>query len=61
MSTAVLWIMGEGERVFRSNYKGHMDKTMAGGVESGEGGGDGWGGEWSWGEMQTTVLGTTIK
>ena len=29
-------------RDFRNNYKGHMDKTK-GGVESGEGGGDGWG------------------
>ena len=32
-----------GGRIFRNNYKGHMDKTK-GGVESGEGGGDGWGG-----------------
>ena len=31
-----------GERVFRNNYKGHMDKTK--GVEAREGGGDGWGG-----------------
>ena len=36
---------GEGERVLRNNYKGHMDKTK--GMESGEGGGDGWGrGQW---------------
>ena len=37
---------GEGGRVFRNNYKGHMAKTKEGwneGVESGEGGGDGWG------------------
>ena len=29
-------------RVFRNNYKGHKDKTK-GGVETGEGGRDGWG------------------
>ena len=34
---------GKGGRVFRNNYKGHMDKTKVG-VETGEGGGDGWGG-----------------
>ena len=28
------------ERVFRNNYKGHMDKTKGGGVEAGKGGGD---------------------
>ena len=33
----------EGGRVFRNKYKGHMDKTKVG-VESGEGGRDGWGG-----------------
>ena len=34
---------GKGGMVFR-NYKGHMDKTkVVGGVEAGEGGGDGWG------------------
>ena len=32
---------GSGGRVFRNNYKGHMDKTK--GVEAGEGGGGGWG------------------
>ena len=32
-----------GGRVFRSNYKGHMDKTKRG-VEAREGGGLGWGG-----------------
>ena len=32
---------GKGKRVFRNNYKGHMDKTKWG-VESGEGGEDGW-------------------
>ena len=31
-------------RVYRNNYKGHMDKTKGQGVETGEGGGDGWGG-----------------
>ena len=33
---------GKGERVFRNNFKTHMDKTK-GGVESGEEGGNGWG------------------
>ena len=33
-----------GERVFRNNYKGHMDKTKEGGLEAMEGGGFGWGG-----------------
>ena len=38
-----------GRRVFRNNYKGHMDKPR-GRVEAREGGGFGWGwGEW-WGE-----------
>ena len=47
---------GEGGRIFRNNYKGHMDKTKRG-VEAGEGGGESWGrvgsGE---GKMQTTVI-----
>ena len=44
---------GKGGRFFRNMYKGHMDKTK-GGVESGDRGGDGWGGG---GEVvQTTVL-----
>ena len=34
---------GKGKRVFRNNYKGHMDRTKLG-LELGEGGGDGWGG-----------------
>ena len=34
---------GKGWSVCRNNYKGHMDKTK-GGLESGEGGADGWGG-----------------
>ena len=34
--------VGKGRRVFRNNYKGHMDKTKVG-VEAREGGGDGWG------------------
>ena len=34
----------KGGRVFRKNYKGHMDKTKGRAVEAGEGGGDGWGG-----------------
>ena len=37
---------GKEGRVFRNNYKGHMDKTKVG-VELGEGSGNGWGGgEW---------------
>ena len=38
-------------RVYGNNYKEHMDKTKRG-MESGKGGGDGWGG----GKRQTTVL-----
>ena len=34
---------GNKRKDFRNNYKGHMDKTK-GGMESGEGDGDGWGG-----------------
>ena len=34
---------GKEGRDFRNSYKGHMDITKEG-VESGEGGGDGWGG-----------------
>ena len=30
-----------GRRVFRNNYKGHIDKTKGGGI--GEGNGHGWG------------------
>ena len=37
-----------GRRVFRNYYKGHMDKTKR--VETGEGGGFGWGGVEGWGE-----------
>ena len=33
-----------GEKVFRNNYKGHMDSTK-GAVEAGERGGDRWGRE----------------
>ena len=32
---------GTGRRVYRNNYKGHMDKNKVG-VEKGEGDGDGW-------------------
>ena len=46
---------GEGESIFRNNYKGHMDKTK-GGVGSGDGGGDGCSGGSGGGKMQTTVL-----
>ena len=34
---------GKEGRVFRSNYKGHMDKTKGGWVEAREGGWDGLG------------------
>ena len=33
-----------GGRVFRNNYKGHMEKTMGIGVEARVVGGFGWGG-----------------
>ena len=47
---------GEGGRVFRNIYKGHMDKTK-GVVGSGVGDGGGWGGgSGGSGEMETTVL-----
>ena len=39
---------GKGGRIFRNNYKGHMDKAKRG-VESGEGGGFGWEGGKRWG------------
>ena len=35
---------GKQGRVFRNNYKGHMEKTKEVRVEAREGGGDGWGG-----------------
>ena len=34
---------GEGRRVCRNNYKGHMDNNKDGGVEMREGGREGWG------------------
>ena len=45
---------GEGGRVFRNIYKGHMDKTKGGGIRSGRWGCLGW-----WGVvvgMETTRL-----
>ena len=36
---------GKGERVFRNNYKGHMDKTKGGRIKGGKWGWLGWG-EW---------------
>ena len=51
---------GKEGRVFRNNYKGHMDKTKDG-VESVEGGGDGWGGGECWGEKADNCTWTTIK
>ena len=39
----------KGGSVFRNNYKVHMEKNK-GGVGSGVGGGDGWGGMGWWGE-----------
>ena len=52
----------KGERVFRSNYKGHMDKTRKGGRGGSRGGGGGaWGGgEW-WGVNADNGTWTTIK
>ena len=44
----------KGGRVFRNNYKGHMDKTKEGGIRGGRWRWLGWGG--GGGEMQTTVL-----
>ena len=44
--------MGRG--VFRSYYKGHMDKIKGEGGR--EGGGFGWGGREGWGKMKTTVI-----
>ena len=38
----------KGGRVFRNNYKGHMDETKGGRIKCGKWGGVGWG-EW-WGE-----------
>ena len=35
---------GKGGRVFRNNYKGHMDKTKGQGLETREGSGFGLGG-----------------
>ena len=40
---------GKGERVFRNNYKGHMDKTKVGWKQGREVGMAGVGGEW-WGK-----------
>ena len=37
---------GKGERVFRNNYKGHMDKTEGGWKQAREVGMVGVGGEW---------------
>ena len=39
---------GKGERVFRNNYIGHMDKTK--GEQKREGSGDDWGGGEGWEE-----------
>ena len=44
-----------GGRVFRNNYKGHMDKTKEGGIRGGREGWLGWG-KVVRGERQTTVL-----
>ena len=46
-----------GRRVFRNNYKGHMDKTKGAGLEAREGSGFGWGqGEERWEVMQIAVI-----
>ena len=44
---------GRGQRVYRNNYKGHMDNNKRG---DGEGGGDGWGRGERWGNRQKTIL-----
>ena len=53
--------MGEKRgRVFRNNYKGHMDKTKGGGIRGGRW--DGRGGERVGGrEMETTILEQQLK
>ena len=51
--------MGEkGRRVFRNNYKGHIQKSKLG-VESQEVDGDDWGGASGGGEIQQLYLKTT--
>ena len=40
---------GKGLRVCRDNYKGHMDNNKVG-TETGEGGGETWGGGKGWWE-----------
>ena len=49
VSTYIKKIEIMGRRVFRTYYKGHMDKSR-GREEVGEGGGFGWGGVEGWGE-----------
>ena len=46
---------GKGGRVFRNNYKGHMDKTKVG-CNQGREVGMAWVGKSGGGKMQTTVL-----
>ena len=47
LSKGIQILVGRG--VYRSDYKGHMDK-IKGKVEVGEGGGFSWGGVEGWGE-----------
>ena len=49
---------GKGGRVFRNNYKGHMDPK---GVGLKVGGGDGWDGVQWWGENGNNCTWTTLK
>ena len=52
---------GKGRRVFRNNYKGHIQKSKVG-VESQEGDGDDWSGGSGGGEIQQLYLkNNTIK
>ena len=46
----------KGERVFRNNYKGHVDKTKGGVLNQRRGVGMTGTGESGGGKMQTTVL-----
>ena len=50
----------KGGRVFRSNYKGHLDKTKVGWTQGREMGMPGVGGEW-WDVNADNCTSTTIK
>ena len=46
---------GEGGRVYKNSYEGHMDKNMGGGGNR-EGGGDGWGDGEEWGKKAENCI-----